>query len=221
MFFQVFRKLPFVLKLVVISIFLAIIFFILYLTTRKTVSPTIPLSLTEKRQSAKVIRVIDGDTIQIEGGRVVRYIGIDSPELAISGKPDTCFSNEAKIKNKELVEGKVVELLKDVSETDQYGRLLRYVYLNETMVNELLMREGYAVTDPFPPDIKYQEKFLTAEREAKADSLGIWKACPCLAKQNCYQMLDCSEAKYYFETCGTSDLDADQDGVPCDDLCQF
>lgn len=86
-----------------------------------------------QRTFPKVVRVIDGDTIEIEGGDRVRYIGIDTPETVDPRKPVQCYGQEASNKNKELVEGKTVELEKDVSETDKYGRLLRYVWLGDML----------------------------------------------------------------------------------------
>lgn len=133
-------------------------------------------------QKAKVIRVIDGDTIEIEGGQKVRYIGIDTPETVDPRRSPQCFGKEASTKNKELVEGKEVYLQKDVSETDKYSRLLRYVYLtqNEISINEQLVKEGYAVSSSYPPDIKYQEKFKVAETEARNNQKGLWnnEICP-------------------------------------------
>src|SRR4030067_982445 len=73
-----------------------------------------------------VVKVVDGDTVELENGQKVRYIGIDTPETTL-GKND-CYGTEATEKNKELVEGKRVRLEKDISETDKFGRLLRYVY---------------------------------------------------------------------------------------------
>lgn len=72
-----------------------------------------------------------------------------------------------------------MRLERDVSETDRYGRLLRYVYLsNGEMVNEVIIREGYALARSFPPDVKYQDRFREAEREAKQKQRGLWRSCP-------------------------------------------
>ena len=122
----------------------------------------------------KVTNVVDGDTIKIETGEVVRYIGIDTPETVAPNKPVQCFGKEASAKNNELVEGKTVELSKDVSEKDRYGRLLRYVWIGETMINEQLVREGYARVSTYPPDVKYQDRFLAAEKEAREKNAGLW-----------------------------------------------
>jgi len=122
----------------------------------------------------KVARVIDGDTIEIEGGQRVRYIGIDTPEL---GQNADCYAREAYEKNKELVGNEIVGLEKDVSETDRYGRLLRYVYMGDLLINDVLVREGYANASSYPPDVKYQERFRGAEREARENSRGLWASC--------------------------------------------
>src|SRR3989344_6996325 len=87
---------------------------------------------TAKEQLIKVTRVIDGDTIEIEGGQKVRYIGIDTPETVDPRSLPQCFGKEAASKNRELVEGKKVRLEKDILDKDKYGRLLRYVYLPDS-----------------------------------------------------------------------------------------
>lgn len=131
---------------------------------------------------APVTKVIDGDTIEIEGGQRVRYLGVDTPETVDPRKSVECFGKEAKNKNRELIEGKRVILEKDISETDKYGRLLRYVYLplpDGTMlfVNDYLIREGYAKVLTIPPDVKFAEQFLEAQRKAREGNLGLWKMC--------------------------------------------
>lgn len=125
-----------------------------------------------------VTKVVDGDTIQLEDGTTIRYIGIDAPETVHPSQPDGCFGAEASAKNKELVEGKRVRLEKDVSETDKYGRSLRYVYVGDTFVNDYLVRQGYATAVSYPPDINYQEQFRAAEQEARSNKRGLWGSCP-------------------------------------------
>jgi len=127
--------------------------------------------------TVKVTRVIDGDTIEIGSGQKVRYIGIDTPETVHPDKTVQCFGAEASAKNRELVERKQVHLEKDVSETDKYGRLLRYVYVGDTFVNDYLLRQGYAHSSSYPPDIKYQDEFRQAEAEARENNRGLWAAC--------------------------------------------
>jgi micrococcal nuclease len=123
-----------------------------------------------------VTRVVDGDTIELETGDKVRYIGIDTPETKHPTKDVECYGKEASLKNKELVEGKEVRLEKDVSETDRYGRLLRYVYVGDLFVNYELVAEGYAQSSSYPPDIKHQDKFKEAEAEARKKEKGLWSS---------------------------------------------
>lgn len=119
--------------------------------------------------TVKVIKVIDGDTIVLEGGYRVRYIGIDAPE---KGEP---YYSEAQDANRRLVQNKRVRLEKDISETDKYGRLLRYVHVDSTFVNAELVRQGYAKAHAYPPDIKYQAYLQAMEKEAQQEGKGIWK----------------------------------------------
>ena len=120
----------------------------------------------------KVIRVIDGDTIEIAGGSRVRYIGIDAPEVYPQME---FYGPEARDKNKELVEGKMVILKRDVSDKDRYGRLLRYVDQDGLFVNEELVRLGYARAVPYPPDTRYQEQLVKVEEEARNAQRGLWQ----------------------------------------------
>ena len=126
---------------------------------------------------AQVLRVIDGDTIEVDtGGQTytVRYIGIDTPVTKHPDRGIEPFGPEAIARNTELVEGQTVTLEKDVSETDKYGRLLRYVWVDGVLVNETLVREGYAHSTTYPPDVMYQEFFNQCEREAIENNRGLW-----------------------------------------------
>lgn len=125
----------------------------------------------------KVIRVIDGDTIIIEGGKKLRYIGVNAPESKDPRRTIQCFGKEANERNKQLVEGKTVRIEKDVSETDKFGRLLRYVYIDDSLINEQLVSEGYAFASSYPPDVKYQERLKAAELDARENKRGLWDNC--------------------------------------------
>jgi len=127
--------------------------------------------------AARVTRIVDGDTIKVDiDGRefTVRYIGINTPETKAPNRPVEPFGPEAAAANERLVAGEVVFLEKDVSETDNFGRLLRYVWLDGIMVNEELVREGYARVSTFPPDVKYAERLVQAEQEARKAAKGLW-----------------------------------------------
>ena len=126
---------------------------------------------------AQVLRVIDGDTIEVslEGQTYkVRYIGIDTPETVHPDKGVEWMGPEATEANRRLVEVQVVLLEKDVSETDKYGRLLRYVWVGELMVNAELVRLGFAQVSTYPPDVRYQDTFLQLQREAREAERGLW-----------------------------------------------
>jgi endonuclease YncB( thermonuclease family) len=129
-------------------------------------------------QTAIVTEVVDGDTIKVrldEDGSVysVRYIGLDAPEMS---PPGQFMAAAASAKNEELVGGKHVMLVKDVSETDAYGRLLRYVVTDEAFVNMELVLKGYASAVGYPPDIACHSTFEQAEQEASVERLGLWAA---------------------------------------------
>ncbi len=137
-----------------------------------------PITKNAVPETVKVTRVIDGDTIEIEDKRKIRYIGINSPELHDPRQPVQCFGREAYEKNKKLVEGKTVRLEKDVSETDKYKRLLRYVYVGDLFINDYLIRRGFAQKSTFPPDVKYADLFSQAQKEAVENNRGLWATCP-------------------------------------------
>lgn len=124
-----------------------------------------------------VAKVIDGDTIRLANGDTVRYIGINTPESVSPRIKLQCFGKEASDYNRQLVAGKTVTLEKDVSETDKYGRLLRYVYVDGVMINEKLVRDGYALVATYPPDVKYTQQFLAAQTDARLNRRGLWSKC--------------------------------------------
>jgi len=115
-----------------------------------------------------VARVIDGDTFEVDGGERVRFIGINCPE---SDKPG---GTEATDYTRDLLEGKTVKMEADVSDRDQYGRLLRYVWLDDTFINERIVAEGYAVAVQYPPDTKYATQLEQVERTAESKEAGLW-----------------------------------------------
>lgn len=125
----------------------------------------------------RVSRVIDGDTIVIEGGEHVRYVGVDTPETV---KPETavqCYGKEASDRNKQLVEGKEVRLVRDTSDRDDFGRLLRYVYVDGVDVSAALIRDGYGYVYSKKPDTAHLQEYGKLEREARARGAGLWSAC--------------------------------------------
>ncbi|MCS7285562.1 MAG: thermonuclease family protein [Anaerolineae bacterium] len=123
-------------------------------------------------QEALAVAVLDGDTIDVSlEGKIyrVRYIGIDAPEA------DEPLFREATQANASMVLNKKLILVRDVSETDRHGRLLRYVFADGVFVNYALVKNGYAKALTYPPDVSCANLFLEAEREAREANLGLWK----------------------------------------------
>lgn len=128
----------------------------------------------------QVTRIIDGDTIKVEiDGQefTVRYIGIDTPEF--EDNSENCQAKVARKANQEIIANKPIRLEKDISETDKFNRLLRYIWIDEVMINDYLVKEGYAQAVSYPPDIKYQDQFLESQREAKMNNKGFWDKTLC------------------------------------------
>jgi endonuclease YncB( thermonuclease family) len=196
---------------------------------------TIIISPPPDGERAQVDYVIDGDTIEVLlNGRAyrVRYIGVDTPER------DEPFYDEATEANRKLVAGQEVILVKDVSDVDQYGRLLRYIYLTDgTFVNAELIRQGYARLVTYPPDVAYQDQFRQWQTQARETQSGLWAlsemanpAAPtgCFTCErnslNCSDFNTQSDAQACYDYCLTQTgtdihrLDGGGDGIVCESL---
>lgn len=130
--------------------------------------------------SVVVKRVIDGDTIELEGGERIRYLGIDAPERhrKVNGqwiRVEEPFSDESYDLNRELVEGKGVRLEFDREIRDRYRRLLAYVFVGKEMINVELIRAGFVRVRFYPPNSRYQELFEREEQRAKTQKKGLWE----------------------------------------------
>jgi micrococcal nuclease len=130
----------------------------------------------------KVQKVVDGDTFYIkkDGSDVkVRLIGVDAPESvapSASGKENTKEGEIAASYLKDLIDGKNVYLEYDLNKYDQYGRLLAYVYKSdqETMVQRVLLSEGFAMVVTYQPNVKYADEFVELQRKARSAGRGFW-----------------------------------------------
>lgn len=135
--------------------------------------------LDEMEGMFEVINVIDGDTIMVKVGGVaesVRLIGINAPEVASPHSKEECYGEDAKVFLKEIISGEKVFLKGDdlADDRDRYNRLLRYVYLEDgTMVNVLLLEEGYAFLYEYG-DFVMLDDFFESERKAREDGVGVW-----------------------------------------------
>lgn len=199
----------------------------------ETIDPEI---IEPEREFFIVARVIDGDTIEIDTGESVRLICIDTLERGQNGY------QEAKDYLEGLVLGKEVKLVRDISETDKYDRLLRYVYLDGDFVNEMIVREGHGSAYPYSPDTSLCPQILEAEAEAKEKEKGIWAVEEVVEEEappeedtgdsgydcssnvyNCGDFSTHAEAQEVFEFCGgvgndIHALDRDDDGLACETL---
>jgi micrococcal nuclease len=199
------------------------------------------IPLDTKREIGIVKSITDGDTIVVEINGVdykVRYIGVDSPEPS-SGELGISASNA----NNNLVSGKQVTLIRDVSNVDRYDRLLRYVVIGNIFVNEYLVRIGMAKAVSYPPDIACNTAFRESQNIAESNYYGMWtpvyidpgsrsisptsvipSLCNCSIDYNCSDFSSHSAAQACFESCGGSrsynwaGLDRDRDGIACESL---
>jgi endonuclease YncB( thermonuclease family) len=218
-------------------------------TPTKTPTPTVTIKATgdscipqgTKREVAYVTRVIDGDTIEVNiDGKIfkVRYIGIDAPEFTPNKK---YYGAEAAYKNRSLVEGRVVALVKDVSETDRFESLLRYVLVGNIFVNDELVRQGFAWASNYPPDVACKNAFAALQKTAAQSDIGFWAptstpkptlapqtsgggtgGCDCSRDYNCSDFATHNQAQACFVQCGGSPsynwsrLDRDGNGLACE-----
>ena len=164
----------------ILILFLVLVLITACSSSSSQTSPTTPdtsadntacVPAENERVEALVIGITDGDTItvMIDGSEYkLRYIGIDTPEIGDPGY------SEAADRNSQLVAGQTVTLVKDVSETDDFGRLLRYVFVDGVFVNYALAREGYAEAGSWLPDTACYQIFVEAEEQARSEGLELW-----------------------------------------------
>ena len=150
-----------------------------------------PSNTSTDYEYGKVVYVVDGDTADIlidnEKHRV-RFIGMDTPEYNSRRNISDYYGKEASKYSKQKLKDKYVYLEKDISDTDKYGRLLRYVWLDlpkdkdnptryeieNQMFNGILVKDGYARVKVYKPDIKYTSTLKEIEKDAKNNKTGLW-----------------------------------------------
>jgi micrococcal nuclease len=161
-----------------------LLFIVLALVGNFLITPTDTVpenSATKERVEGMVVRVIDGDTIDVliagEEERV-RYIGIDTPETNRNNTAATeCGAEAATEYNESLVSGRLVTLERDVSERDRFGRLLRYLYIDEELVQERIIEAGYAKAIRIEPDAREYVSLKALETQAQSNQIGLWQGC--------------------------------------------
>ena len=152
-------------------------------------------SFSQDYSNIKVIEVIDGDTIKLSNGKLLRYIGIDTPEVRIKKGSQFIydpqpFAREATQFNKKLVEGKFIKVEFDLQKTDRYGRLLGYCFIKDTFINAELIKNGYAVLYTYPPNVKYVDLLLKLQKEARNRKVGLWKNFSVISADQAYKHLN-------------------------------
>jgi micrococcal nuclease len=144
-------------------------------TTTADPAPAIP-----DGRRATIVRVVDGDTLVVDGDERVRLIGINTPETKDPRRPVECFGREASAAAEALLPpGTEVVLEADVEATDRYGRTLAYVRRlpDGLFVNLDLVARGFAEVATYPPNVRYVDDLVAAQRLARAESRGLWSAC--------------------------------------------
>jgi len=144
--------------------------------------PSCEADPTPGREKVVVVRVVDGDTVELADGRLVRYIGVDTPEIDHGLAQDhDCFGPEARDYNAERVLGQSVELEFDQEPYDRYGRTLAYVWLPDEdpsrLLSEVLLEKGYGRLMIIPPNDQYQERLEEAQALARTNRAGLWGEC--------------------------------------------
>ncbi len=148
------------------------VIFILLMVAAYFVNSYVTGYSTVTKDNSFVTRVIDGDTIVIEGGQRIRLLNIDTRE-----RGENCY-NEAKERLEELILLKNITIERDKENKDRYDRLLRYVYIGDEMINIQLVREGLAIVYIIEPNEKYRDKFVEAERTARGEGGCVWTTAP-------------------------------------------
>lgn len=132
------------------------------------------IAVPERAVARRCTRVVDGDTVILDGNERVRLIGVDTPEMAREGAPAQYFALRAKWFTRDLVEGRDVKLAFDYARRDRYGRTLGYLFLDDgTFVNLEIVRQGYGFAyTRFP--FRWLEEFRAAESAARIEGAGLW-----------------------------------------------
>lgn len=126
-------------------------------------------------ERARVVDVVDGDTLVVDLGRHVRLLGLDTPETV---HPDhdgpQPFGAEASARLSALVDGRTVALESDVTDADHFGRALRHVWIGRHLAAEILLREGLGYALTIPPNTRHADRLRAAERAARDAGRGVW-----------------------------------------------
>ncbi len=128
-----------------------------------------------KENEYVVKKVIDGDTIELDSGETVRYLGIDAPEMYKKEGGTEFYARDATRANRRLVFMKKVRLEFDVEKKDHYGRVLAYVFVKDQFINGELVKQGFAKAHVKPPNTKYRDLLVGYQQKAMEQEKGLWQ----------------------------------------------
>lgn len=148
-----------------------IVFFALLALLRPVIAPYLGM----ESETVTVTKVIDGDTIVVADGRHVRYLGIDTPEMDGFTAEERRLAREAKEMNSSLVLHKTIRLQYDSERKDKYGRTLAYIWVDDTLVNQVLVEAGLAKANDYGNrNLVWWDRLAAAQSSAIAARKGIW-----------------------------------------------
>lgn len=148
----------------------------------------------------RVKYAVDGDTVLMETGRPVRYLGIDAPELGRDGREDEFLAREARDYNRSLVQGGRVRLEFDLDRVDRHGRLLAYLFTEKgVMINALMIRKGFARVMATGPNLKYFSLLRDHQRLAMSEKIGLWGQKP--AREEAYYLGNARSYRFHRPSC--------------------
>ncbi|MDO8538354.1 MAG: thermonuclease family protein [archaeon] len=199
-------------KVSIFSIFILLILILISISA--CVQQSQPIQNTDtnsEKELALVIEVIDGDTLKLASGEKVRLIGINAPE-----KKTICSEQAAQFL-REQTENKTVELEKEQTDLDQYGRKLRNVFVEGKNVNILLVRNGLATVYLYENKLKYLEELKQAEYEAQKSNECIWKK-----SEEIYSLEDCIQIKeFHFDAEGNDNENLNDEFIEFENKCNY
>jgi micrococcal nuclease len=152
--------------------------------TRTSASQTTINGSKDGIERSQVRRIVDGDTVELSNGQKIRMLNIDTPETVKANTPIKCYGKEATDFTKKLLQDKMVQLTVDREANDQYGRGLRFIFLDgvdtsniENSVNAEMVKSGFAKMVVYKPNNTFAKEFQSYENEAKSKNLGVWGNC--------------------------------------------
>lgn len=134
-----------------------------------------PASARAEQRTARIVRVVDGDTVVTDDKATLRLVGIDTPELGSRSRPGMPFARAAKAALEKLIKGRRVEIELAEESRDRHGRLLAYIHLQGRLINLEMVEQGLARVYILGPNTRYGADLIEAERRARRAKKGLWE----------------------------------------------